>query len=72
MPSDDLDTAAIAPEEARLKGQSMGIDSTTLEATAVMKSILRKDMDEDCNDYLTRLPVDKGFGSAAAGSFPGT
>ena len=38
-----------------LKGQAVGVDATTLEANAAMKSILRKDTGEDWNDYLRRL-----------------
>lgn len=38
-----------------LKGTTIGVDATTLEANAAMKSIVRKDTGEDWDDYLKRL-----------------
>ena len=38
-----------------LKGTTIGVDATTLEANAAMKSIVRKDTGEDWDDYLQRL-----------------
>jgi transposase len=38
-----------------LKGNTVAVDATTLEANAAMKSIVRKDTGEDWNAYLTRL-----------------
>lgn len=44
-----------------LKGKTVGVDSTTLEADAAMKSIVRKDTGEDWKAYLTRLMKEKGL-----------
>lgn len=38
-----------------LKGNTVAVDATTLEANAAMKSIVRKDTGEDWNEYLRRL-----------------
>ena len=45
----------IADEKKLLSGQTVGVDSTTLEANAAMKSIVRKDTGEDWKRYVTRL-----------------
>jgi IS5 family transposase len=45
----------IAAEKKLLSGQTVGVDSTTLEANAAMKSIVRKDTGEDWQQYVTRL-----------------
>jgi hypothetical protein len=39
----------------------VGVDSTTLEADAAMKSIVRKDSGEDWKQYLTRLMKEAGL-----------
>ena len=38
-----------------IKGKTIGIDSTTLEANAAMKSIVRRDTQESYTEYLKRL-----------------
>ena len=38
-----------------IKGKTIGVDSTTLEANAAMKSIVRRDTGESYNEYLERL-----------------
>src|SRR5437867_11544141 len=38
-----------------LKGKTIGIDATTLEANAAMKSIVRRGTEERYNEYLKRL-----------------
>ncbi|QDU80064.1 hypothetical protein Pla110_17860 [Polystyrenella longa] len=43
-----------------LSGQAVGVDSTTLEANAAMKSIVRKDSGEDWNAYATGLMREAG------------
>jgi transposase len=43
-----------------LKGRTVGVDSTTLEADAAMKSIVRRDTGEDWKEYLTRLMKEEG------------
>ena len=45
----------LAAEKGLLKGKTVAVDSTNLEANAAMKSIVRRDTGEDWNDYLRRL-----------------
>jgi len=45
----------IAEERKLLSGKTVGVDSTTLEANAAMKSIVRRDTGEDWKAYVTRL-----------------
>jgi len=52
---------ALAREKKLLKGKTVAVDSTTLEANAAMKSIVRKDTGEDWNDYLARLMQEQGL-----------
>lgn len=52
---------ALAQEKKLLKGKTVAVDSTTLEANAAMKSIERKDTGEDWNEYLTRLMKEEGL-----------
>jgi transposase len=42
-------------EKGLLKGKTVAVDSTMLEANAAMKSIVRRDTGEDWNEYLRRL-----------------
>jgi transposase len=51
----------IAADRKLLKGKTVGVDSTTLEANAAMKSIERKDTGEDWKEYLTRLANEAGI-----------
>lgn len=51
----------IAAQKKLLKGKTVGVDSTTLEANAAMKSIERKDTGEDWKEYLTRLAQEGGI-----------
>ncbi len=44
-----------------LKGKTIGIDSTTLEANAAMKSIVRRDTQESYTEYLKRLGEAEGI-----------
>jgi len=44
-----------------LKGQTVAVDSTTLEANAAMKSIVRRDTGENWNEYLTGLMKAEGL-----------
>src|SRR5439155_14725380 len=44
-----------------LKGKTIGIDATTLEANAAMKTIVRRDTEESYTEYL------KGLAGAAGG-----
>ena len=50
----------IAAEKKLLSGKTVGVDSTTLEADAAMKSIVRRDSGEDWKAYVTRLMREEG------------
>src|SRR3989441_3449409 len=43
-----------------IDGKTIGVDSTTLEANAAMKSIVRRDTGESYTDYLKRLAIAEG------------
>jgi transposase len=43
-----------------ITGKTIGVDSTTLEANAAMKSIVRRDTGESYRDYLKRLAAAEG------------
>ena len=45
----------IARQKQLLVGRQVGVDATTLEANAAMKSIVRRDSGEDWKEYLKRL-----------------
>jgi len=51
----------IVVEKKLLSGKSVGVDSTTLEANAAMKSIVRRDSGEDWRAYITRLMKEEGL-----------
>jgi transposase len=51
----------IAADKKLLKGKTVAVDSTTLEANAAMKSIERKDSGEDWQAYLRRLAQEAGI-----------
>lgn len=44
-----------------LKGKTVGIDATTLEANAAMRSIVRKETGEGYQEFLTRLAEESGI-----------
>ena len=44
-----------------LQGKTIGIDATTLEANAAMRSIVRRDTSESYMDYLRRLAAEAGI-----------
>jgi hypothetical protein len=50
----------IAVDKKLVTGQTVGVDSTTLEANAAMKSIVRRDTGEDWKEYVTRLMRTEG------------
>ena len=50
----------VADERGLLKGQTVGVDATTLEADAAMKSIVRRDTGEDWREYVRRLMQEAG------------
>ena len=45
----------VAAEKGLLRGKTVAVDSTTLEANAAMKAIVRRDTGEDWKEYLRRL-----------------
>jgi transposase len=50
----------LAQEKKLLRGKTVGVDATTLEANAAMKGIVRKDTGEDWKEYLKRLLAEQG------------
>jgi transposase len=48
-------------EKGLLRGKTVAVDATTLEANAAMKSIVRKDTGEDWKEFLTRLAKAEGM-----------
>jgi transposase len=50
----------VVDEHKLLDAQTVGVDSTTLEANAAMKSIVRRDNGEDWEEYLKRLAAEEG------------
>ena len=44
-----------------VKGQTIGVDATTLEANAALRSIVRRDSGETYHEYLTRLAQASGI-----------
>jgi transposase len=51
-----------------VKGRTIGVDSTTLEANAAMKSIVRRDTAESYSGYLQRLAEAEGLAAEDAAS----
>jgi transposase len=65
LPADVFDEVfqfvlGIAAAKKLIAGQTVGVDSTTLEANAAMKSIVRRDTGEDWNEYVARLMREDG------------
>ena len=52
---------SIAQDKGLLKGSTVAVDSTTLEANAAMKSIVRRDSGEDWKEYVGRLAKEAGL-----------
>jgi transposase len=52
---------ALAHEKDLLKGKTIGVDSTMLEANAAMRAIVRTDTGEDYKTYLKRLTQEAGI-----------
>ena len=52
---------SIAQKHKLLKGKTVLVDSTTLEADAAMRSIVRRDTGEDYTEYLARLAAEAGI-----------
>jgi transposase len=51
---------SIAVNKKLLCGKTVGVDSTTLEANAALKSIIRRDTGEGWKEYVTRLMKEDG------------
>ena len=50
----------VADKKGLLKGKTVAVDATTLEASAAMKSIIRRDTGEDWQEYIKRLMLEAG------------
>jgi transposase len=48
-------------EQGPLKGNVIGIDATTFDANAAMRSIVRRDTGERYEEFLTRLAAESGI-----------
>ena len=51
----------VLAKEKLLKGKTVGVDATTLEANAAMRSIVRRDTGETYRDYVTGLAEASGI-----------
>ena len=51
----------VLAERKLLKGNTIGVDSTTLEANAALRSIVRRDSGEQYHDFLRRLANESGI-----------
>jgi transposase len=52
---------AVLAERNLLKGNTLGVDATTLEANAALRSIVRRDTGERYNEFLARLAQQSGI-----------
>lgn len=59
----------VLAESGLLKGKTVGIDATTLEANAAMRSIVRKDSGEGYSEFLTRLAQESGIATPTREEF---
>ncbi len=48
-------------EEDLISGKTVGVDATTLEANAAMRSVVRRDTGEKYEEFLTRLAKESGI-----------
>jgi transposase len=51
----------VLAEKKLLKGTMIGVDATTLEANAALRSIVRRDTGERYEEFLTRLAKESGI-----------
>ena len=51
----------VLAEKNLLKGNIIGVDATTLEANAALRSIVRRETGEQYNEFLTRLAKESGI-----------
>lgn len=52
---------AIAQEKKLLRGKTVAVDSTLIEAEAAMKTIVRRENGDDWKEYLTQLATEAGM-----------
>lgn len=52
---------AVLAKHGLLQGKTVGIDATTLEANAALRSIIRRDTGESYQEFLTRLAQESGI-----------
>lgn len=50
----------VADEKGLLKGKTIAVDATTLEANAAMKTIVRRDTGDDWKAYVRKLMIEAG------------
>jgi transposase len=50
----------VAQDKGLLRGKTVAVDATTLEANAAMRSIVRRDTGEDWKEYVKRLMAEQG------------
>jgi len=50
----------VIAEKGLLRGKTLGVDATTLEANAAMKSIVRRESGESWREYVRRLAEEEG------------
>ena len=51
----------LAAEHGLVKGKSIGVDATTLEANAALRSLVRRDTGQGYTEYLTELAKESGI-----------
>jgi transposase len=51
----------VLADRGLLKGKTVGVDATTLEANAAMRSIVRRDNGAGCEEFLTELAKQSGI-----------
>ena len=56
-----LHVLTVAQDRKLLRGKTVAVDATTLEANAAMRGIVRKDTGEDYKEYLKRLMAEQGI-----------
>ena len=49
----------VLAEQKLVKGNIIGVDATTLEANAALRSIVRRDSGEQYNEFLTQTPASR-------------
>jgi transposase len=60
----------VAQDRKLLRGKTVAVDATTLEASAAMRGIVRRDTGEDYKEYLKRLMAEQGIDSPTGEDIP--